>query len=96
MYVTIGQNTADERGGLYIDSGAEVNLHNSIIFGSKNGGDCFGAFKSQSGNLIQDGSCEARLGGDPMLGDLVTRDDGAPAYYPLLAGSPGAPIDADE
>ena len=92
VYVTIGHNSADEGGGIYIESGAEVNLHNSIIFGSDSGGDCVGAFKSQSGNLIQDGSCSASLSGDPMLGELAAPDDGAPAYYPLLTSSPG--IDA--
>ncbi len=92
VYVASGRNSAVEGGGIHIDSGAEVNLHNSIIFGSESGGDCVGEFKSQSGNLIEDGSCNSSLSGDPMLGELAKPEDGAPPYYPLLAGSPG--IDA--
>ena len=39
-----------------------------------------------------DGSCDAEFSGNPMLGDLVEAEDGSPAYFPLLAGSPA--IDA--
>ena len=43
-------------------------------------------------NFIQDGSCSPAFSGDPKLGALVVPEDGSPAYFPLLAGSPA--IDA--
>ena len=43
-------------------------------------------------NLVAEGSCDAEFTGDPMLGDLVEPEDGSPAYYSLLPGSPA--IDA--
>lgn len=92
-HVTLARNSADVGGGINIvDSPyAIVSLRNSIN-ADNSGGDCVGALSSSAFNLIKDGSCDAEFGGDPMLGDLVEPDDGSPAYFPLLAGSPA--IDA--
>ena len=90
-HVTFINNEGERGGAIYRNSGAEVSLHNSIIVGSK-GGDCFGRLAENIGNFIADGSCFAALSGDPMLADLVEPEDGSPAYFPLLEGSPA--IDA--
>ena len=71
----------------------ELSIVNSIIAGR--GGDVcnsIGELKRNIGNFIQDGSCSPDFEGDPMLGELVVPEDGSPAYFPLLAGSPA--IDA--
>lgn len=89
-HVTIADNVANEAGGISMFSG--VNLRNSIVSGNR-GGDC--DFRSEYvqridivASLIGDGSCDADLSGDPMLGDLVE----ANGFRPLLHGSPA--IDA--
>ena len=87
-----GNSAGEDGGGIYDDSTKlTVYLINSIIAGSI-GGDCFGRLAENISNLIEDGSCFAELIGDPMLGELVRPEDGSPAYYPLLEGSPA--IDA--
>ena len=87
-----GNSAAEDGGGLYQASDSTVNLRNSIIASSRQGGDCYGRLNTNTSNLIEDGSCYAELSDDPMLGELVEPDDGSPAYYPLLEGSPA--IDA--
>ena len=74
---------------------ATLNLRNTIIAGNS-GGDCFGRLNENINNLIADGSCFAVLSGDPMLGELVAPEDGSPAYYPLLEGSPAIDAADDE
>lgn len=59
-------------------------LRNSIVAGAIGSLDCTGGLDQSVGNFSQDGSCAARPGGDPLLGELT----GAPGYYPLLDGSP--------
>lgn len=93
--VTLVSNEADRGGGLYRDTDSEVNLLNSIIANNR-GGDCFGRLSENIGNLIADGSCFATLSGDPMLGELIEPEDGSPAYYPLLEGSPAIDAADDE
>ena len=85
-------NRAENGGGIYKDYAAHLSLVHSIIAGSPSGGDCFGRLDVNRLNLVEDGSCYAELSGDPLLGALVEPEDGSPAYFPLLAGSPA--IDA--
>ena len=88
---TFSSNSANDGGAIYnVD---ELSIINSIIAG--NGGDtCYSRveLKRNINNFIQDGSCSPAWRGDPMLGELVAPEDGSPAYFPLLAGSPA--IDA--
>lgn len=92
-HVTMVENFANVGGGLVVDSlpDASVRLYNSILADNV-GGDCVGGLSQAHGNIIKDGSCNAELSGDPMLSKLVVPEDGSPAYYPLLPGSPA--IDA--
>lgn len=85
--VTIVDNSASETGGISTFGG--VTLQNSIVSGNS-GGDC--AFMYQpnevSTSMIGDGSCDAELTGDPILGDFSAER----GYHPLQADSPA--IDA--
>ncbi len=93
--VTMVSNTAQEGSGLYRETGADIDLRNSILAANK-GGDCFGRLSENVSTLIADGSCFATLSGDPMLGELVKPEDGSPAYFPLLEGSPAIDAADDE
>lgn len=80
-------------GGIYV--GGVFHFVNSIIAGSEGGADCAvsedGQLGVTSGNLVEDGSCNALLSGDPMLADLA--DNGGDSYtHALMPGSPA--IDA--
>lgn len=91
VHVTIANNSAPEFGGISGNSGY-IFLRNSIV-ANNTGGDCdetseFSAQIITYMSLIGDGSCDADLSGDPMLGDLVEAD----GVRPLLPGSPA--IDA--
>ncbi|MCY3781241.1 MAG: hypothetical protein OXG78_13090 [Chloroflexi bacterium] len=92
LHSTFHGNQADNGGGIYKEYNAQLSLSHTIIANSISGGDCFGRLDSNMLNLVEDGSCYAELSGDPLLGELVMPDDGSPAYYPLLPGSPA--IDA--
>ncbi len=63
-----------------------VRLRNSLLAGNPEG-DCAGEqfITENVGNLIQDGSCNPALSGDPLLDTATT---GTPPYHELLAGSP--------
>lgn len=87
-HVTLANNEAAVGGGVY-GAGDAINLVNSIIAGSQ-GGDCVGPLYTNSANLIQDGSCDPALSGDPMLKSLW----GSPATYLLAENSPA--IDAGD
>ena len=90
-------NSADKSGGaIYNWQDGKLRIINSIIAG--NGGACYSEnrLRHNINNFIQDGSCFAVLSGDPMLGELVEPEDGSPAYYPLLEGSPAIDAAADE
>lgn len=95
QHLTLANNLSKEGGGISVyrqeQFGTVVNLSNSLIFGN-DGGDCSAQLNVNSGNLIADGSCDPAVSGDPLLGALVESEDGSPAYYPLLPGSPA--IDA--
>lgn len=77
-HVTFMQNAALNGGGIYSRQPNTLSLRNSLIAGSS-GGDCVGGLAGNSGNWIEDGSCEARFRGDPQL----IRPAGSPLYFPL-------------
>lgn len=92
-HLTIAHNTAESGGGLFVDDEdrARVRLRNSIIT-ANHGRDCFGTIGANDTNLDTSGTCNAVINDDPMLGELTKPEDGSPAYFPLLEGSPA--IDA--
>ena len=95
-HLTIVNNSASEGGGIAVVfeeyEATRANLHNNLIVGNI-GGDCLAeTLSSSAGNLIEDGSCNPAISDDPKLGTLVEPEDGSPAYFPLLPGSPA--IDA--
>lgn len=94
-YTTFYNNSAERGGGLFRSADAQMLLNSSIIAANV-GGDCFGRLAENVNNIIADGSCFAALSGDPMLGELVEPDDGSPAYFPLLEGSPAIDAADDE
>ncbi len=98
-HVTIANNAAGHGGGIYIvgeEYAPLLNLHNSII-AYNIGGDCFAeTIDENRGNLVEDGSCFADPSGDPMFDELVEPEDGSPAYYPLLEGSPAIDAASDD
>ena len=89
---TFSDNLAGQDGAIRNVRNGELSIVNSIIAG--NNSTCYSSngLTQNIGNFIQDGSCSPALRGDPMLGELVELEDGSPAYFPLLAGSPA--IDA--
>ena len=70
-----------------------LSLRNTIIANSVEGDDCWnsGTIAVNVGNLIEDGTCDPALTGDPMLGALAD-NGGATMTRGLLPGSPA--IDA--
>ena len=90
---TFSGNSADKGGAISNLGEGELSISDSIIAGD-GGNACFsdGGLKQNIGNFIQDDSCSPAFSGDPKLGELVEPEDGSPAYFPLLAGSPA--IDA--
>lgn len=89
---TFWGNKAKDIGGIYqYDAIGRDTIVNSIIAGNI-GGDCAGMREGMINNLIEDGSCFGDITGDPLLGALFEPEDGSPAYYPILEGSPA--IDA--
>ena len=88
---TFSGNSADKGGAIYNGEDGKLRMTNSI---AGRGGACYsdGRIRHNINNFIQDGSCSPAFEGDPMLGELVEPEDGSPAYFPLLAGSPA--IDA--
>ena len=88
---TFSGNSAGKGGA--VANWGELSMTNSIIAG-RGGTVCRSSneLKRNISNFIQDGSCSPAFSGDPKLGELVEPEDGSPAYFPLLAGSPA--IDA--
>ena len=90
---TFSDNSAYVGGAIYNGKDGKLRMRNSIIAGgSRNACYSDGRIRQNINNFIQDGSCSSDFSGDPMLGELVEPEDGSPAYFPLLAGSPA--IDA--
>jgi hypothetical protein len=86
---TLSGNTATEgSGGGIFNLAGTLNLTNTIIANSINGSDCFnmGAIATNTNNLIEDGTCNPLLSGDPNLGPL--QNNGGPTFtQALLPGS---------
>ncbi len=85
-HVTMMNNAAESVGGAAIHRTAgEISLYNSIVGGQPGGMSCANGLTDARGNLSQDGTCsllETRT--VPLVGELT----GAPAWFPLLDGSP--------
>jgi PEP-CTERM motif len=91
---TISDNSAASGGGIFNSynsfdpsNSGEFNITNTIIANST-GGDCVnnGTISGNANNLIEDGSCNPFLSGDPNLGPL--QDNGGPTFtHALLPGS---------
>ena len=88
---TFSGNSAEWGGAILNDEG-ELSMVNSIIAGTAVACYSESRLRHNINNFIQDGSCSSDFSGDPKLGELVEPEDGSPAYFPLLAGSPA--IDA--
>ena len=91
---TFSGNSAEGNGGTIANGeDGELSMVNSIIAGRGDDA-CYSdsRIRHNINNFIQDGSCSPDFSGDPMLGALVEPEDGSPAYFPLLVGSPA--IDA--
>ncbi len=84
--VTLSENEAAVAGGI-VSSGV-LTMSNSIIANSV-GGDCAnsGLFNTNVHNLVEDGSCDPLVSGDPLLGPLAD-NGGATWTHALLPGSP--------
>lgn len=90
---TFGDNLADIGGGIYNGDGGTFNFENTIIATSNHGGDCVnaGTIGTNLNNMVEDGSCNPLISGDPLLGLL--QDNGGPTWtYALTLYSPA--IDA--
>ncbi len=87
--------TANQGGGILNSSNGTLHLKNTIIADSPTGGDCtnFGTLATNTNNLIEDGSCNPAVTGDPRLSPLA--DNGGPTQTMALGtGSPA--IDAGD
>ena len=85
--VTLSHNSADGSGGGLFNGGT-TNLTNTIIANST-GLDCVlnsGGINVKFNNLIEDGSCNPSLSGNPNLG-ILTNNGGATNTHALIAGS---------
>ena len=93
---TFSGNSAGLGGAIFNGEDGKLRMTNSIITG--NGGACISdsRLRHNISNFIQDGSCSSAFSGDPKLGELVEPEDGSPAYFPLLAGSPAIDAADDE
>jgi CSLREA domain-containing protein len=88
---TLSNNTATQvgDGGNIFLEGATLHWRNTIMANSV-GGDCAdstGTIGTSINTLAEDGSCQATLSGDPLLGPLQA-SGGATFAHALLAGSP--------
>lgn len=74
-------------GGLYNEG--VLDISNTIIAYSPNGGDCAnaGTINTNINNLIEDGTCSPAISGDPILGPLLNNGGLGPTHAPL-SGSP--------
>jgi uncharacterized repeat protein (TIGR01451 family)/CSLREA domain-containing protein len=85
---TFSGNAGNAGGGIFNNSHGTLNLANTLLANST-GGDCAnrGTLNTSSGvNLVEDGSCNANLSGDPNLGPLAS-NGGPTQTHALLAGS---------
>ena len=91
---TFSGNKAGLGGAIFNGEDGKLRMRNSIIAGRG----CYSEsrIRQNIGNFIQNGSCSPAFKGDPMLGELVEPEDGSPAYFPLLEGSPAIDAADDE
>lgn len=82
---TITGNSGSDGGGIFSFGGADVLINNTIIANSV-GGDCVNINAIGNNNLIEDGSCNAFLSGDPNLG-ILQDNGGTTLTHALLSGS---------
>ena len=94
---SFSHNSAENGGAIYNWKDGKLRMRNSIIAGRGRDA-CYSdnRLRHNIRNFIQDGSCSPAWRGDPMLGELVEPEDGSPAYYPLLEGSPAIDAADDE
>ncbi|MEG3438644.1 choice-of-anchor Q domain-containing protein [Pannus brasiliensis CCIBt3594] len=80
---TLSDNAAAFGGGIFNYNGT-FNFANTIIANSVSGGDCIsvGPIDTNINNLVEDGSCNPLLSGDPNLGPL--QDNGGPTFTHAL------------
>ncbi|MCB0048647.1 MAG: Ig-like domain repeat protein, partial [Caldilinea sp.] len=81
-------------GGIYNNPSGTLHMRNVLMAGSVGGVDCSseeGVIAENSNNLVADGTCEAALSGEPLLGEFGDYG-GDMQTVPLLPGSPA--IDA--
>jgi CSLREA domain-containing protein len=86
---TFSGNSARENWGGGIFNKGFLHMSNTIIANSPSGNDCLNGITigTNINNLIEDGSCESLLTGDPLLGPL--QNNGGPTLtYALRATSP--------
>ena len=83
-HATMSNNLAWGGGGGIFISGGALKLYNSVIQGRGVGPDCLGQLAQSSGNFISDGSCAARMQGNPRLASLT----GVLHHRPPLQESP--------
>ncbi len=87
-----GNSAANEGGALWNSASSTLQMSNSILANSPNGGDCYNnGSVTNINNLVEDGACGNALTGDPLLGPLAA-NGGSTWTMALLIGSPG--IDA--
>ena len=69
-HLTLFKNEASSRSGaegIHSEAGA-LNLRNSVIFGGEpNRADCAGHLNQNRSNLIEDRTCNAKFGGNPLI-----------------------------
>jgi CSLREA domain-containing protein len=80
-----GNSAGDSGGGIYINTSGKLYYSNTIIANSA-GGDCInlGSINSNTGNLVEDGTCTPDYNGDPLLEPLS--DNGGPTLTHALNG----------
>ena len=93
---TFKKNSSLVPGGAISNVGGSVVIQNSIVAGSKSGGNCYGTITSDGYNLSSDGTCNFSNNGDlnsvgPRLGPLQN-NGGSTLTMALMTGSPA--IDA--
>lgn len=95
---TIDDNLARTGGGVYASFGTTVDLSNTIVSGSKAGGDTAGsgAVNTYYYNLVEDGSLYGAnmINADPLLGPLQNNGGSTLTQRPAFPSSPA--IDASD
>ena len=88
IHDTISGGSASSGGGILNYVFGVINISN-IIIANSTGGDCInnGILGTNIQNLVEDSSCSASLGGDPMLG-LLADNGGLTQTMALMPGSP--------